>query len=387
MDTTLTNSSTINSEAGDCAVGGGGCEKTGGKKRRFVSVLIMIVGLLAGIIVIFFADRLLMPKYATSIFEGSLIAEYYSSEKDHQLLIIGDCEVYENISTITLWKDYGITSFIRGSPQQLMWQSYYLLEDALKYETPETVLFSVYAMKYPVPQSEAYNRLTLDGMRFSLSKINSVNASMTDSEDFVSYFLPLLRFHERWKELSSEDFQYLFSKRDVSFSGFTVRSDIMPLGRLPTPVAPGDLEFADVCWEYLEKARLLCESRGIEFVLFKAPVLHPHWFDEWDEQIVAYARTHGLKYINALDVSDDIGLDFSTDTYNGGLHLNVWGAEKMAAYLGEVLTESGSRLGGLRSDLETSLIWDAKAEEYEALKARQLAEIEEFGKVMTLVRG
>ena len=43
---------------------------------------------------------------------------------------------------------YGITSYIRGSAQQLTWQSYYLLEDALKHETPKVVVFNVLALKY-----------------------------------------------------------------------------------------------------------------------------------------------------------------------------------------------------------------------------------------------
>ena len=61
-----------------------------------------------------------------------MTAEYYDETLDHDVLFVGDCELYENISPIKLWQDHGITSYIRGSAQQLVWQSYYLLEDALK---------------------------------------------------------------------------------------------------------------------------------------------------------------------------------------------------------------------------------------------------------------
>jgi hypothetical protein len=330
--------------------------------------------------VLFFADRLLMPKYMSGVHEGALIAEYYASEKNHQLLIIGDCEAYENISTIALWEGYGITSFIRGSPQQLVWKSYYLLEDALRFETPEAVIFSVFCMVYGEPQSEAYNRLTLDGMRLSRSKISAVKASVTEGESFLSYLFPLLRFHERWKELSFDDVRYMFTKRGVSHSGFTMRADVMPAGRLPTPPLLAGYTIGDACWEYLDKMRELCRQNGIDFILFKAPVLYPYWYPEWDAQIVEYAERHGLLYINALDLQEEIGLDFSADTYNGGLHLNVWGAEKMAGYLGGIL--SGLGLGGARDDE----IWAGKAQKYHAHKARQLDEIERYGKVITLTR-
>ena len=56
---------------------------------------------------------LLIPKYMTSIPEGALIAEYYEEETSHQVLFVGDCEVYENFSPVTLWQEYGITSSMR----------------------------------------------------------------------------------------------------------------------------------------------------------------------------------------------------------------------------------------------------------------------------------
>ena len=53
----------------------------------------------------------------------------------------------------------------------MAWQSYYLLEETLKYEKPDVVVFNVLALKYNEPQSEAYNRLTLDGMKLSKLKL------------------------------------------------------------------------------------------------------------------------------------------------------------------------------------------------------------------------
>lgn len=103
-----------------------------------------------------------------------MIAEYYKSEKNNVCLFLVNCEVYENISTVKMWEEYGITSYIRGSSEQLIWQSYYLLEDTLKHETPKVVVLSMLAMSEADAKSEAYNRMTLDGMRWSKSKWNSI---------------------------------------------------------------------------------------------------------------------------------------------------------------------------------------------------------------------
>ena len=96
-----------------------------------------------------------MPKYMSSIREGNLVEEYYASNKDHDVIFVGDCEVFSNVSPVTLWENYGITSYIRGSAQQLVWQSYYLLEEMLEYEKPKVVVFNVLALKYNEPQKEA----------------------------------------------------------------------------------------------------------------------------------------------------------------------------------------------------------------------------------------
>ena len=105
----------------------------------------LAIAALITIVILIFLQNLLMPKYMSEILEGALISEYYSEDiKDHDVIFIGDCEVYENFSPITLWKEYGITSFIRGSAQQLIWHSYYLLEDTLKYEKPDVVVLMYY---------------------------------------------------------------------------------------------------------------------------------------------------------------------------------------------------------------------------------------------------
>ena len=119
--------------------------------------------------ILFFVQKLLIPKYVEDNPEGALISEYYDVEKDHDLLFVGDCEVYESFSPEILRKEYGIKSYIRGSANQLIWQSYYLLEEMLKYEKPKTVVYNVLAMKYARAQKESYNRMTLDGMRWSAS--------------------------------------------------------------------------------------------------------------------------------------------------------------------------------------------------------------------------
>lgn len=346
----------------------------GKKTVKWIAVAVLTLGSL------FLLQRLLEPKYVEDVVEGALIAEYYEEEKDsdvreHDVVFIGDCEVYENFSPAVLWQEYGINSYIRGSAQQLIWQSYYLLEDTLRYETPKVIVFNVLSLKYNEPQKEAYNRMTLEGMKWSLSKVKSIQASMTDSEHFLDYVFPILRYHSRWSDLDKEDVEYLFRSRRVSHNGYYMRVDVKPAENVPAGQPLADYSFGENAMSYLDKMTELCEEKGIQLVLIKAPSLYPYWYDEWEEQVEAYAEEHGLLYVNFLELTEEAGIDFSQDTYDAGLHMNLSGAEKLSRYFGQILTEE-TAVTDRRDEPALCEAWEKKLAEYELDKEEQYRELE-----------
>lgn len=337
------------------------------KKKLVVRVVCSAVFIVLTLLLL---QRLLIPKYVTDVVEGSLIAEYYEEDKNHDVIFIGDCEVYENFSPKVLWEDFGINSYIRGSAQQLIWQSYYLLEDTLRYEKPEVVIFNVLAMKYDEPQKEAYNRMTLEGMKWSASKVRSIQASMTSNEHILDYVFPILRYHSRWDELGEEDVQYMFHSKQVSHNGYYMRVDVKAAENVPEGNILANYRFGENSYLYLDKMTQLCRENDIRLVLVKAPSLYPYWYEEWEEQMEEYAEENGLLYINFLKLTDETGLDFSQDTYDGGLHLNLYGAEKITTYLGEVLRDE-CNLTDRRDEEELSKVWTGKIAAYEEEIERQ----------------
>ena len=274
------------------------------KKCIKISVSAAIV-----LVTLFLLQRLLVPKYVDDVVEGAFIAEYYQEEKDHNVIFIGDCEVYENFSPALLWQEYGINSYIRGSAQQYIWQSYYLLEDTLRYETPEVAVFNVLSLQYDQSQREAYNRMTLEGMEWSLPKIKAILASMREEENFLDYVFPILRYHSRWSELTEADIEYMFDKKSVSHNGYYMRVDVKAARDVPEGRILGDYQFGENAWKYLDKITALCEEKGIELILIKAPSLYPYWYPEWEAQVEEYAAAHGLRYINFLELQEDTGID------------------------------------------------------------------------------
>ena len=276
----------------------------------------------------------------TDLVEGNMTYEYYDEEKNHEVIFIGDCEVYANFSPMVLYEEEGITSYVRGNSQQLIWQSYYMLKETLKYETPKVVVFNVNSMRYSQPVSEAYNRLAIDKMKWVKRK-NRYNKkpSMTGEEDFLSYVIPLLRYHSRFDKLTNEDFEYLFKNKNSMHNGFLINKNIKPVESLPTKRRLSSYEFEQNCYDYLNKITKLCKESSIKLVLIKAPSVYPYWYDEYEEQIQKYAKENNLDYYNFKENVEEIGIDYSTDTYDGGLHLNLDGATKLSKYFSKILKE------------------------------------------------
>lgn len=334
------------------------------KKNTAKKITGIVCGALVTVLVLALLQRLVMPKYMSDVLEGGMIAEYYDERKDHDVVFIGDCEVYENFSPKVLWEKYGINSYIRGSAEQLVWQSYYLCEETLKYEKPKAIVFNVLAMEFNEPQKEEYNRMTLDNMKWSTSKIKSIKASMTGKEHFIEYVFPILRFHSRITELENEDFYYFFDKPDVTHNGYYMRVDVKPAENIPEPRSLSDYNFGENAYHYLDMMRELCEREGVELILIKAPSLYPYWYPQWDEQMKGYAEKYGLRYYNFLENIDEIGLDFSLDTYDSGLHLNLSGAEKLSDYFGNIL-QNECGISSRKDDSTLSKEWEKKIKAYD----------------------
>lgn len=437
-------------------------------KNIFVFILSAAV-LVASLAVL---TRLVQPKYDGGEFplEGNFTSEYYDETTDHDVLMVGDCEVYENFDPITLWKEYGITSYIRGNAQQLPWQSYYLLEEALEKETPKVVIYNVQALTHSKPEREEYNRMTLDGMKWSKIKWDAVNASMSKGEKLIDYIFPLLRYHSRITELGEEDFTYFSSPRKVTCNGYYMRIDTLPaseggfddtewieklypgqitekkgtdskedddkktgdetdedksFGDIDDPWADIDMDsieeedggdteteddaeakdekdesddedsegfvdddgitdegekFGELPMKYLEMMRTLCESKGIKLILIKAPSLSPRWYDSQEQQVAEYAKEHDLPYINFYKLIKETGIDYETDTYDGGLHMNYSGATKLSKWLGKELKEKYG-INDHRVDKKLAGVYKEKVEWQQKIIDAQKAELDLYGEI------
>jgi hypothetical protein len=333
-------------------------------------IFVILTALLLGT-----AQALLVPHDRVANPEAFLLSDYFEADvSGDEVVFLGDCEVYEAFSPVVLWQQYGITARVCGTPQQLMWHSYAILEEVLKSSSPRVVVLGVYGLIYDEPQNEAYNRMVFDHLPASRAKWQVLDDAMTQGESVASYMFPLLRYHDRWSELSWRDVTTLFEEQGpVSVRGYLMQTAVVP-GDAPShegALPPRDGAFGGMALDYFERIVSLCREKGIELVLIKAPTdswRYP-WHDEYEAKAVALAEQYSLPYYNFLNDTDAIGLDFSTDTYDVGLHLNVHGAEKLTAYFGKILDENYDLTDG-RQDKILADAWKNDVARYEAQKEK-----------------
>lgn len=346
------------------------------KKRTWHVLLAILIAFGMTVTVLATAQALLVPHGTSVNAEMQLLRDYVQAEDTayDEVLFLGDCEVYESFSPVKLWQEYGIESRVIGTPQQLIWHSYAALCEALERSSPRLVVLSVYGLIYGEPQSEAYNRMALEALPHSAVKWETVRASLTEGERALSYLFPILRYHDRWSELAWSDVTSLFAPyAPVSSRGYLVQTGVVsaasPLPDHQGALVPSDTAFGEMTLDYVDRIVARCREAGVSLVLVKAPTdswRYP-WLDEYEAQTVALAERYGLPYYNLLADFEAIGLDLTTDSYDGGLHLNVWGAEKLTRYFGRILTDAYT-LSDTRSDATRAAHWQVETARYERMK-------------------
>lgn len=297
--------------------------------------VVVILKILLVFVLVVTLNRIFMPKYIKENQDGRITQEYYPQSRYTDVIFVGSSTVYSAIDPRILWTEQGISSYIRSNASQTMWISYYMIEDAIRCNKPELVCIDTTFIKYDDNfVEEPSTRKALDGMRMSPSKLGCIKASMGEDEKMADYIVPLFRYHSRWKELALDDFYYAYYNKPVTFNGY------LPDERVEAAEASelvydkdGDTELSSRNVEYLRKAIELCQSKGVQVMIFKTPSHSSNWSRDYDEQINEIAKEYGLSYINFDDRNDDIALDYATDSPDKGSHLNTSGAGKFSKYL------------------------------------------------------
>ena len=267
---------------------------------------------------------------------------FYNLDKDTvDVMFYGSSHIYAGVNVVDLWDDYGIAGFNLAGTMQTLWNTYYNMEETLKYQSPKVMVVDMYGI---LIKDEYYGTTNViknvSSMRFSLNKIRNVWNSVPHGE-FLSYLLSYPLTHDSYKELQRGNYDEKVNNLGGEwYKGYRPTYAVTPFENLPLfTVEPEKIEPTEKNREYLDKMVEFARAHQIQLAFTVVPYAGLLEEDRALYQWVdAYAKEKGIPFLNGNQNLQEMGFDPAVD-YAEASHLNHSGACKFTAYLGGWLTK------------------------------------------------
>ncbi|MCI8416138.1 MAG: hypothetical protein HFI33_01340 [Lachnospiraceae bacterium] len=282
-----------------------------------------------------------IPKWYGTWQSTRIVDGFYELPKDRlDVVLLGSSQTIMGLSPMELYRQYGISAYSFGTEEQPLYATYYWMREILRSQKPSVAVLDVNELLHA--SSEAAYRKAFDYMKWSQVKWEAIKNHCEKEEDstLFSYILPLANYHSRWDELEAEDFTYLLSDKTDPCLGFVAASGTCDFPYEGTPLSkeeepdPADQE----AYDSLLKIIHLCQEEEISLLLIKTP--RAGWNAGKHNLIADLAQEYGLPFLDFNDpkLMEAMNFDYAKDAKDAS-HLNIYGAEKLGAWLGNYLTE------------------------------------------------
>lgn len=277
-----------------------------------------------------------------------LIEGLYSNAHDPlDVVLLGSSHMNSGINPNILWNQHGITSFNYATGGQPIDVTYYILKEVLKTHKKPIVVVDLYYLGLTEKfGAEGYVRSALDNIKFSRNKVDAVINS-TPRNQWINYFFPVFKYHDRWKELTKNDFE--FNPANAYYEkGFAAGLDSYGIENTSDTSTTEMVDLPPKSEEYLNKIIDLSKKEGFKLVFTVTPhdyngtAKAKNWAKETPKmfnKVAEISKNNNIPFINYNIMMDEMEFDFKTDMFNLG-HLNVSGAKKVTLKLGEFLKEN-----------------------------------------------
>ena len=263
------------------------------------------------------------------------------SKDSIDVIFIGTSHQFCSINTDLLYDEYGINGFMLATSAQTIPMSYYAAMDAIEFNHPDANVFEVlYCTNDFRTVTPEMSHTFFDGMPLCRAKIEAIT-DLIEEEQRVYYYLNFGRYHNRWKDLTEEDFQSdLTSPRGTYFN-----DKITPNWNIPVISREEKEEMPEEMFRYLNMIVELCRENNVKMIWYVAPFnsMSDDDASRMDlfrrqrifNQMEDYAAEQGIPYYNLFYEIDRIGFDLNKD-FMDSQHLNCYGQEKLSRYMADM---------------------------------------------------
>ncbi|MDE7297557.1 MAG: hypothetical protein K2N94_01855 [Lachnospiraceae bacterium] len=289
--------------------------------------------------VIFVAGLAVMLVWLSAVFRyknsDKRFIPFFEQGGDYDVLFFGTSHVIDAVLPLELWDEYGIVSYNFGGYGMHLPTTFWLIENVLDYASPKLILIDCSNVSSEVMSNttvrQAHN--TWDAFPLTRNKLRAFQ-DLLAPEDILEFTWKFSIYHDRWEELTWEDFEPVYSIG----RGAVPQREVA----VPDPFIPiADSRKSDdgtAGARYLRRAIELCQSRGIEVVLTYLPFPAPAYRQKEANLAADIAAEYGVEYINFLKMDGIV--NYNTDCNDAASHLNLSGAHKITSWLGNYMREN-----------------------------------------------
>lgn len=234
-----------------------------------------------------------------------------------QVLFYGDSECYASFSPEYLYSEFGYTSYVCGTAAQKICDSYAILNANMKTQSPRFVVLETNCLFRSLKGEEE------DG--------DLVMSTLTDH-------VPVFAYHSAWKGWVRKLLPKSREEKRRSRKGFVVRKTVKPYkGGKYMKKTKKSARIDEEILAYLKKMKDLCEENNAELLLVSTPS-PTNWNYKKHNAVKNWSDSNDVAYID-LNLEDGLQINWKKDTKDAGDHLNLSGAKKVTAFMGEYFRE------------------------------------------------
>lgn len=296
-------------------------------------------------------------------------ASFFSEKNQIDVIFLGSSHVRNAIFPMELWNDYGITSYNLAGNGNTIPVSYWILVNALDYQTPKVVVMDVFDMWPGRKISTLWEQLhvALNAFPLSIHKYQAMqdlidDENMLDGDDIPVYdkrwelLFDLGEYHTRWSSLGEEDFdnKSKLESNSAIWKGAEPTSAVVPRDE-HIYVENDNLYYDEIAKDYLVRMIELCANKNIDLLLINTGYDCSDEAKCFADSVNEIAGQYKISYIDFTEL--DI-ISFESDLYTSGqnTHVNFSGGEKITSFIGQRLSTQ-YQLSDYRDDKKYESWW------------------------------
>ena len=234
-----------------------------------------------------------------------------------EILNMGDSLSLATLSPMEMWRQKGYASFNIGADGIRMPEAYYTVVEASEDQSPKYLMIE-----------------TLMLFRYSEKQ----DMQMIISQPLYHRFT-FLKYHSIWKPYVEGRGVKIYHK------GYLINRKVNPYKGSPDymaePMGSGEkTSVPDFNRAWFRRIKEFCDRNGITLILYSmASPKNYNW--ERVNNLEKFAQEEGVEYLDLNRKQQEIGIDWQTDTNDGGDHMNLNGVVKVTTFFGDYFSEKG----------------------------------------------